>query len=293
MNKWEKKFGKYAIPNLTVILIGCYVVGYLLTWLVPDVMNLMTLNPYAILHGQVWRVLTWVISPPTRLENPLDLFLVMIMLTFYFSLGTSLERVWGTWRYNVYIFTGMLLTVAASFLCMGVYYLVLGRMTPGEAETLFALGAKLFSTYYINMSIFLAYSVTFPNAEVLLMLVIPVKVKWLGIIYGGMLVLEMVEFYTAGIVYWFSVGAIAASLLNFLIFWLRTRNRVHLGPKQIKRRAEFKHDIRKNPGITKHKCAVCGRTDEDDPNLEFRFCSKCNGNYEYCQYHLFTHEHVK
>lgn len=293
MNKWEKKFGKYAIPNLTVILIGCYVVGYLLTWLAPDAMDLMTLDPYAILHGQVWRVLTWILSPPTTLANPLDLFLVMIMLMFYFSLGTSLERVWGTWRYNVYIFTGMLLTVAASFLCMGVYYLVLDGMTPEYAKFLFSLGATLFSTYYVNMSIFLAYSVTFPNAEVLLMLVIPVKVKWLGIIYGGMLVLEMVEYYAAGIIYWFRVGAIAASLLNFLIFWLRTRNHVHLGPKQIKRRAEFKHDIRKNPGITKHKCAVCGRTDEDDPNLEFRFCSKCNGNYEYCQYHLFTHEHVK
>lgn len=293
MNKWEKKFGKYAISNLTVILIGCYIVGYILRWLAPGIMDLMTLNPYAILHGQVWRVLTWIISPPSSLTDPFDLFLAMIMLMFYFSLGTSLERVWGTWRYNVYIFTGMLLTVAGSFICMGIFYLVLKGMTPAAAGMIFSSGATLFSTYYINMSIFLAYATTFPNAEVLLMFVIPVKVKWLGIIYGGMLVLEMVEYYTAGIIYWFRVAAIAASLLNFLIFWLRSRNRVHLGPKQIRRRAEFKHDIRKNPGITKHKCAICGRTDEDGSALEFRFCSKCNGNYEYCQNHLFTHEHVK
>lgn len=289
MNKWEKKFGKYAISNLTSILIGCYVVGYILRWLAPEIMDLMTLNPYAILHGQVWRVLTWIISPPSSLTNSLDLFFVMIMLMFYFSLGTHLERVWGAWRYNVYIFTGMLLTVAGSFVCMGIFYLVFKALPP----VFFARGATLFSTYYINMSIFLAFSTTFPNAEVLLMFVIPVKVKWLGIIYGVMLVLEMVEYYTMGIIYWFGVAAIAASLLNFLIFWMRTRNHVHLGPKQIKRRAEFKHDIRKNPGITKHKCAICGRTDEDGTAMEFRFCSKCNGNYEYCQNHLFTHEHIK
>lgn len=293
MNKWEKKFGKYAISNLTAILIGCYVVGYVLEILAPEVMNLMTLNPYAILHGQVWRVLTWIISPPSSLRDSFDLILVMIMLAFYYTLGTTLERVWGAWRYNVYIFTGMMLTVAGSFICMGIFYLLLGEMPPSDAEVIYASGATLFSTYYINMSIFLAYATTFPNAEVLLMFVIPVKVKWLGVIYGGMLVLEMVENYTAGIIYWFRVAAIAASLLNFLIFWLRSRNHVHLGPKQIKRRAEFKHDIRKNPGITKHKCAICGRTDEDGTALEFRFCSKCNGNYEYCQNHLFTHEHIK
>lgn len=66
-----------------------------------------------------------------------------------------------------------------------------------------------------------------------------------------------------------------------------------MSPRQVKRRAEFKQDIRRNPRITKHKCAICGQTDEDDPSLEFRFCSKCNGNYEYCQQHLFTHTHVK
>lgn len=293
MNKWEKKFGKYAISNLTVILIGCYVVGYLLEWMAPHVMAYMTLDPGAILRGQVWRLVTWVISPPASLTNSIDLILVMIMLTFYYSLGTSLEKVWGSWRYNVYIFTGILLTVAASFIYMWILNLAYPGNPQAVAEVV-SFSSSLFSTYYINMSIFLAYAATFPNAEVLLMLVIPVKVKWLGIIYGGMLVLQMLEYGMQGLIFWGAgVAAIAASLLNFLIFWLRSRNHVHLGPKQIKRRAEFKHDIRKNPGITKHKCAICGRTDEDGTAMEFRFCSKCNGNYEYCQNHLFTHEHIK
>ncbi|MGN0166722.1 MAG: hypothetical protein ACI4AB_01655 [Acetatifactor sp.] len=289
MSKWEKKFGKYAIPNLTFVLIACYVAGYLLKWLAPGFMNYLTLNPYAILHGQIWRLVTWVIAPPSSF----DIFTI-IMLLFYFNLGTSLERTWGTWQYNVYIFTGILLTVVGSFICMGLYYLILGdMMTPQVASTVFAMGAWQFSTYFINMSIFLAYAATFPEAQVLLMFVIPVKVKWLGVIYGIFLLVELVEYYSLGMYYWFAVAGIAASLINFLLFYLKARNHIHLGPKQMKRKMEFKQDIKRNSKITRHKCAICGRTEEDDPTLEFRFCSKCNGNYEYCQYHLFTHEHIK
>ncbi len=293
MSKWEKKFGKYAIPNLTFILIGCYVLGYLLKALVPSMMSYLTLDPYAILHGQVWRLVTWVISPPSSF----DIFTI-IMLLFYLSLGNSLERVWGTWQYNVYIFTGILLTVLGSFVCMGIFYLVYGEAATLVMKALCASGAWQFSTYFINMSIFLAYAATFPNAQVLLMFVVPIKVKWLGIVYGGMLVYEMISYFRIGLSayaeYWFGVAAIAASLLNFLIFWLRSRNHMHWNPKQMKRKMEFRQDIRRNPNpkITKHKCAVCGRTEQDDPTLEFRFCSKCNGNYEYCQYHLFTHQHI-
>lgn len=288
MSKWERKFGKYAIPNLTVVVLACYIAGYVLTWLAPGFMNYLTLNPYAILHGQVWRLVTWIIAPPSSLTSFTDIIFILIMLMFYFNLGTSLEHVWGTWRYNVYIFTGMLFTVLGSFLCLGLVYLACGGSS--QLVSVFcSAGAWQFSTYYINMSIFLAYSLTFPEAQVLLMFVIPVKVKWLGIVYGVILVLEMVECFVVGA--WFSMAAIAASLLNFLVFWLRSRNRVHLGPKQMKRRAEFKQDIRRNPRVTTHKCAVCGRTEADDPALEFRFCSKCKGNYEYCQEHLFTHQH--
>lgn len=289
MSKWERKFGKYAIPNLTVVLIACYVIGYLLQWLAPRVMSYLTLNPYAILRGQVWRLATWVIAPPTAANSYRDIIFILIMLMFYFSLGTSLEQVWGTWRYNVYIFTGILLTIIGSFLCAGAVALYYGGRAPELIGVVCAAGALSFSTFYINMSIFLAYAATFPNAEVLLMFVIPVKVKWLGIVYGVVLVLEMLGFFMQGD--WFSMAAIAASLLNFLLFILRSKNRMHLNPRQMKRRAEFRQDIRRNPGITTHKCAICGMTEEDDPTLEFRFCSKCQGNYEYCQNHLFTHQH--
>ena len=292
MSKWEKKFGKYAIPNLTLILIMCYVAGYVLTFTAQEFLGYLTLDAYAILHGEVWRLLTWLIVPPSSF----DIFTI-IMLFFYWSLGTQLERVWGVWRYNVYIFTGILLTILGAFLSMGIYYLVAPELVSLAGGGLFHLGSWYYSTYYVNMSIFLAYALTFPHNQVLLMFVIPVKVKWLGIIYGLLLALNMVTAIWQGLRgdlgVWFLVTAIGASLLNFVIFYMRSKSHAHLRPKEIKRRVEFRQDIRRNPRITKHKCAVCGQTDEDNPDLEFRFCSKCNGNYEYCQNHLFTHPHVK
>jgi len=158
---------------------------------------------------------------------------------------------------------------------------------------LFANFSRLFSTYYINMSILLAFAATFPNVQVLLMFIIPVKMKWMGIVYGVMLVLQLLNGTGLPMGDLFYRSAIAVSLLNFVIFYVKSRNKIHMTPKQMKRRQQFKQEVKKSTKITRHKCAVCGRTEEDDPNLEFRFCSKCEGNYEYCQNHLFTHEHVK
>ena len=283
MNKFERKFSKYAIPNLTLILILCYVVGYIISAVNSEFLNYLTLNPYQILHGQIWRLFTWVIVPP----DSLDIFTI-IMLYFYYNLGTALERTWGTYRYNVYLFSGMLFTIVGSFLCMGYVYLTNGDLIGSAeiAEYLFSLGFTSFSTYYINLSIFLAFAATYPDMQVLLMFVIPVKMKWMGILDA---VLMVVNFIAGGT---FTRFAIVASLLNFILFYITSRRTI-ISPKQMKRRTEFKQQVHRSTVGNKHKCAICGRTEEDDPTLEFRYCSKCNGNYEYCQNHLFTHEHVK
>ena len=115
MSNFEKKFGKYAIKNLSLTLIMCYAAGYLIEMVLPGLFYFLTLNPYAIIHGQVWRLVTWILIPP----DSSNLFFVLLMLYFYYSLGTSLERTWGTYRYNVYIFSGMLFTIIGSFLMMG------------------------------------------------------------------------------------------------------------------------------------------------------------------------------
>ena len=297
MSKFERKFGKYAIKNLSLTLIICYAVGFLIQRINLGFFDYLTLNPYLILHGQVWRLITWVLIPPPSG----GLFSMLIMLLFYYSVGTTLERTWGTYRYNVYIFSGFIFTVLGSFLGMGIsYWLYADIIEAAGAAVFFQYSSLMFSTYYVNMSIFLAYAMTFPEARVLLFFIIPIKVKWLGFVYAAVLAYDFIN----GAGYALALGsmyafmdlfyriAMVASLANFLVFFFTTRKRVMISPKQMKRRQEFKTQVHKRPEITKHKCAICGRTDESNPELEFRFCSKCEGNYEYCQDHLFTHQHV-
>lgn len=311
MSNFEKKFGKYAIPNLTLILIAFYAVGYFMEFVNSSFFEFLTLDPYRILTGgQVWRIFTWLVIPPSDFG-----IFTIIMLFFYYSIGTTMERTLGTYKYNVYLIRGMLLTVCAAFLCLGLCYLfpqlLLGVVQDDYKEYIRYLLANLsetdrqayvtemlsqafqrcayyFSTYYINISIFLAFAACYPEMQVLLMFVIPVKVKWLGILD---LVLLGYSLITGNVFVKFAVGA---ALLNFLIFYLMIKNLGHLKPSQIKRRTEFQHKVKEGRSVvTKHKCAICGQTDESNPELEFRFCSKCNGNYEYCSNHLYTHEHVR
>ena len=171
-----------------------------------------------------------------------------------------------------------------------------------QKDVVAALGAdyytiisSMFSTYYVNMSIFLAFAATFPNMQVLLFFFIPLKVKVLGIIYGVMLIYQFIVGYGTGLEMLTVANrfVIAASLMNFIVFFLTGRGKVHMTPRQVKRRQEYKREVKKSTKITRHKCAICGRTEETNPELEFRFCSKCDGNYEYCQDHLFTHTHIK
>ena len=271
---FEKKFGKYAIKNLSLVLIICYACGYVFELTAPGIFQYLYLNPYLILfHGQVWRLITWVIVPPSSFD-----FFTLLMLYFYYSLGTTLERTWGTYRYNVYIFSGILFTILGAFLLFG-FGLLEGKLLVGNMVN--------FSTYYVNMSIFLAFAATYPNMQILLFFFIPIRIKILGIIYGALLLYE----FLAGRVDMKFV--IAASLMNFIVFFITGRGKVHMTPRQAKRRQEFKREVKKTTRVTRHKCAICGRTEETNPELEFRFCSKCDGNYEYCQDHLFTHTHVK
>lgn len=280
LNKLERKIGRFAIPNLIVWLIGAYTIGFVLYRVNPSIIYYLMLSPYHILHGQVWRLVTWIFMPTDT-----HLFSLLIMALFYYQLGTVLERNWGTFRFNVYIFGGMLFTVIGAFLLYGIMYLMYGTVTLDM--TLIGLS---FSTNYINMSIFLAFAVMYPNMEVLLMFIIPIKMKWMAVVYGVLTVLSFFETNWAGRI------AIFMSLLNFIIFFLSTRNLKRYAPHEVHRRQKFKAQMRQPagyPGGARHKCAVCGRTELDDPTLEFRFCSKCEGNYEYCQDHLFTHQHMR
>ncbi|MBR5421262.1 MAG: hypothetical protein IK115_08965 [Lachnospiraceae bacterium] len=308
LNKMEKKLGRYAIPRLPMVMLITYAIGYVMQTINPGIIDVISLNPYAILHGQLWRVISWILIPP----EVTNLFFVLIMLYFYYSIGNTLERTWGTFYFNLYFFSGLLFTLIGAF-CMYAYaslfqgdeialaeqYYILQTGTECPAlyggNYYFCMVAELFSTYYINMSIFLAFAATYPDMQVLLMFFIPIKVKILGVIYGVILVVEAYDMCrSSGSP--LGLFVIGASLLNFLVFFLITRKGLRLrSPQARARQRQFRQNVRQAQDvrrtIARHKCAICGRTSDEYPDLEFRFCSKCEGNYEYCQDHLFTHKH--
>ena len=287
IDKLERKYGRYGIENLTMYIIISYVLGYALMYINPGALSMLSLNVTKILQGQVWRLITWIVYPPST-SSPL--WFVIAILFFYYPISASLEHTWGKFKFTLYILSGMIFTVIAAF----ILHFVMGGVLDG-------LGGIIFSTYYISLSIFLAYSLTYPDMTVLLMFVIPIKMKWMSIVYAASVIYDVARYFMNGA--WFMALPIIASLLNFVIFFLGTRDFNRYNPKEIHRKNEFRRAVNGGsktvpfPGnsnaVTKHKCAVCGRTEKDDPNLEFRFCSKCNGNYEYCQDHLYTHIHKK
>lgn len=269
LNKLERKFGRYAIKNLSMYLIILYVAGAVVSICgnkMDFYSNFLALNPYMILQGQVWRLFTFLIATPT--DNVI--FLVFVLLCYY-HICRELEYLWGDFRFNLYIFTGIIGIILASF---ALYFFTKSPYLCVD-------------TYYLNMSLFLAYAACFPEARFYIYGIIPVKAKWLGIIDGLYLV---VCFLLGGMA---TKTMIAVSLMNFLLFFFGTRNYHKYSPKQVKRRNHYIKEVRTSTSAARHRCHVCGRTELDDPNLDFRYCSKCEGNYEYCSDHLYTHTHVR
>lgn len=286
LNKLERKFGRYAIPNLMNYIIVLYAAGFVLNMLNPTFYyQYLSLNAEAILHGQIWRVVTFIIEPPSY-----SLIWILFALSLYYFIGRELEHAWGAFRFNLYFFSGMLFHVAAAILV----YLLTGLSLP--------LG-----TTYLNLSLFLVFAALYPDVQFMLYFIIPVKAKWLALLDGIFFLYAVVQAFLPaygggpyGIIYKANALAAVVSILNFLIFFLSSRYAKPYAPNQLKRKREFRKNVRQASrpvqmygNGAKHRCAVCGRTELDDEGLEFRYCSKCSGNLEYCQDHLFTHTHVK
>lgn len=274
--KFERKFSRYAIPNLMYYIVILYAVG-LTVFVVNPVMywniygSYLCLNGRAILHGQIWRIVTFLIYPPSfGMFRFTTIFMGIIALFMYHSLGQTLENIWGSFRFNVFFFMGMLAQALASL----IGYLIFRQNW-------------ILTTGFLNSSIFLAFAMYFPDAQFLLFFVLPVKAKWLAVAECAMYLYSFV-FGTAA-----DRCELLVSLANILIFFLMTRNYKKYSPKAIHRKYDFKSEIRMLPRrMARHRCAVCGRTELDGEDLEFRYCTKCEGSYEYCQDHLYTHRHV-
>ena len=271
-----------------------YALGFIVSMINPNLYyDYLMLDIDMLLKGQVWRLITFVIQPMDD-----NLFLMLLLLYVYYSIGMSLEHVWGTFRFNLYYFMGVFFNILAVVIIYVITKILLGEGISFPVS----LG-------YLNMSMLLAFAATFPDAQFLLMFLIPIKAKYLLVGYFLILGYNIFQaFFYVGM--WYGICTsitILVAMANFFIYFMMIKS--YLSPRNIKRKVDFTKNYRAGTRagmshstvdpqtghkiITRHKCAVCGRTELDGENIEFRFCTKCNGNYEYCQDHLFTHEHIQ
>ena len=271
---------RFGIPNLMRVIVIGNVAVYVLMLLTQandaNALSFLTFNLNALLHGEVWRLVTFVFVP--AYSSP---FALLISLYFYYWIGSTLERQWGTAKFNLYYISGALLTV------LGV---VLASLITGNPY-LTAAG-----TGYVNLSMFFAFAFLFPDTTVLLFFILPVRMKWLAYLDGALFAFDIIK--AIGAHNWAGVVLPIVALLNFAVFiwpevhYLKERAKYQNSRKTVQfRQAQQQQAKQAQQQGYRHKCAVCGRTDTDYPDLQFRYCSKCVGYYCFCQDHIFNHVH--
>ena len=268
---------RFGVPDLMrYIVIGNVVVFFLIMLTRgtnANALNFLYFDPQMVLRGEVWRIVTYIFVPSTT-----SVFWLVVELYFYYWIGSTLERQWGTAKFNLYYFSGVLLTVLGT---------VLASVITGNSYITVA------GTTYVNLSMFFAFAMLFPDTTVLFMFIIPVKMKWLAYLDGALFAFDIVR--AIGQHNWAGVVLPVVALLNFAVFiwpevhYLAARTKTQYSPKTVQYRQAVKQQTQEKG--YHHKCAVCGRTDTDYPDLQFRYCSKCAGYHCFCQDHIFNHVH--
>ena len=275
IDRFCAKHPRFGIPNLMLYIIIANAVVYLFSQM--DTTKFYFLynlrfSPSHILAGEVWRLVTFMFIP----EGGSNLLFVALSLYFYYFIGSSLEKTWGSGRFTVYYILGYLLLVIFGFIFWAF------------------TGSSAVSAHYLNLSMFFAFATLYPDTRVLLFFIIPIKIKWLAL-------LDAAYFLYAFITLPFPINFVPViAILNYLIFCgsdLR-RSLMPLKYRVSKRNIEFKAAARKTEkqkasGAYVRQCSVCGKTEKDYPNLEFRYCSKCDGYHCFCQDHINNHIHFK
>jgi hypothetical protein len=272
LSRLESKLVRYAVPNLTLFLIAGQVIVYLAQMMAPPgavpLANKIAFIPDRVMQGEWWRLITFLFDPPRT--NPIFAFFAWYI---FYLMGTTLETTWGLLRYNVYLAIGYFASLAFAFLCW------FATGVPGQAAT----------NGFLYGSVFLAFARLYPDFELQLLFILPIKVKWLALLtwigYGWTMVAAES---------WLTRAMVIAAVLNYLLFFGRDIAR---SMKQGHRGMQFRARAIKGQGVHDqarmvHRCRVCGLTSETAPKTQFRYCSKCNGEFCYCPEHLHNHEHT-
>lgn len=283
MNKFDqfcRKYERYGVKNLmTIIVAGQAVMGLLCLLLstsnpigLLSVMDALSFRPDAFLQGQIWRLVTFLFVPESLfpLSSGLNLIWFILSLLFYFWVGRTLEAEWGRMKFTVYYVSGALMAV--------IFSLFTNAMA---------------SQFYLNLSLFFALATLMPDRQIRLYLVIPIKMKYIALVQAAIFIVLPFFSWPLRLDNLFPT----LSVLNYLIFfwkplWAllrRTPGNIRHSQRTVKFKSEVKR-AKSHRGYI-HKCAVCGRTDTEKPDMEFRYCSLCAGYACYCADHIFNHPH--
>ncbi len=285
------KHRSWGIPNLMLfVCIGC-ACTYLYAFIFekPTLYYWLTFSPDLILEGQVWRLITYPLTYPFGLFPAFggkDLFVTIISLVCYYSLGRAIEHVWGTFRFNLFYFSGIVL--------MDIYGLVFNCWSTVD---------------YVHLSLFLAYATLFPHTQFLLFFIIPVK-AWVFALLDLVITLHSLFMYpfpynlfpiVALANYFLFFGKDVVNLfpvswrINFMRLFKKKKKYAPDQPKVVPfpKAGSYEAEVSRPAAPYTHCCTVCGRTDVSHPDLEFRYCSRCNGYYCYCEEHISNHPHIQ
>ena len=239
----ERRIGRFAIPNLIVFVVGGMAMVWVLSQSRPDAVGRLVLDMDAVRRGEVWRLVTFLLIPPRT--SPIW---VLVNLYFTWWVGSSLEQHWGAFKFNVYYFIGALGTMAAA--------LIVGPT----------------SNTWLDSSLFLAFATVFPDVTILLFFILPIKVKWLGILAAvGIAV-------AATLGDWGTRASIIAALVNYILFfgghWRDVGRQRGVAVRQRAVREQFRSSV---PVLGQRSCAICGVREADGADIRVCSCAKCGG----------------
>ncbi len=263
LSRLESRFGRWAIPNVTVILIAGQVLLYFLQATRAGQggeLAKIHLLPSAVIQGEVWRLVTFLFTPPAT--SPIFVIFYWILMYMF---GTALEQQWGTFKFNIFLLVGYVASVGAVFIA-------------------YALGQDtIASNAFLYGTLFLAFARLFPDFTINLYFILPIKIKWLALL---MWITYGYQLLTSG---WMGRMLVIASVLNYLLFF----GQEHLREwKQGHRRRTYQAQVQSATKEIQHECRVCGLNSDTSPKTLFRYCSKCDGQCCYCPEHIQKHEHV-
>ena len=279
VDRFALRHPRFGVPGLIrYITVGTAIVYALCLFSSYYPFSFLSFDWGRILHGEVWRLVSFVFLPSTT--RPLSL---VLSLYFSYFIGTLLEREWGTAKFSLYYFSGVALTVLTG---------IIGHYAFGSSA--------IYGAYYVNMAMFFAFAALYPDMQVLLFWIFPIKVKWIALLDALLFAFDTL----AALLQLNFLGALlpVVALLNFFIFfWTDLQENVLYHRRRAQHRnshqtIQFKSAVRQQQKRDadrgyRHKCAVCGRTDADFPDLEFRYCSRCAGYHCFCSDHIFNHVH--